>query len=132
MEKIQNQPQTIVDGEQSGKRLRLPDLPDYILGTDGEINPFDATDSEFLQFVHTLVPLDGEGLDHWTWMERRDFLNWCLDEQVLVIQDGRLVPNQEQGATVPLAHDTREPQAPQETEDAPKSAEEGAEACSHD
>ena len=125
MEKIQNQPQTIVHGEQSGKRLRLPYLPDYTLGTDGEINPFDATDSEFLQFVHTLVPLDGEGLDHWTWMERRDFLNWCLDEQVLVIQDGRLVPNQEQGATVPLTHDTREPEAPQGTEDVPKSAEEG-------
>ena len=132
MEKIQNLPQTIVHGEQSGKRLRLPDLPDYTLGTEGEINPFDATDSEFLQFVHTLVPLDGEGLDHWTWMERRDFLNWCLDEQVLVIQDGRLVPNQEQGAADPLTHDTREPEAPQGTEDAPKSAEGGAEACSHD
>ena len=132
MEKIQNQPQTIVGGEQSGKRLRLPDLPDYTLGIDGEINPFDATDSEFLQFVHTLVPFDGEGLDHWTWMERRDFLNWCLDEQVLLIQDGRLVPNQEQRATAPLAHDTREPEAPQGTDDAPKSAEEGAEACSHD
>jgi hypothetical protein len=132
VEKIQNQQQTTNDGEQSGKRLRLPDLPDYKLGTNGEVNPFDATDSEFLQFVQTLVPLDGEGLDHWTWMERRDFLNWCLDEQVLVIQDGRLVPNEEQRATVPLTHDTNEREAPQGTEDTPKSAEEGAETCSHD
>ena len=108
MEKTQNQQQTIVDGEQSGKRLRLPDLPDYKLGTDGEMNPFDATDTQFLNFVQTLVPLNGENLDHWTWEERRDFLNWCLDEHVLVIQDGRLVPYEEGTPTAPLRHDDEE------------------------
>ena len=65
------------------------------LGVEGDLNGFDATDSEFLQFVQSLVPLTGENLDHWTWEERRDFLNWCLDEQVLTIQDGRLVPVEE-------------------------------------
>jgi hypothetical protein len=108
VEKTQNQQQTIVDGEQSGKRLRLPDLPDYKLGTDGEMNPFDATDTQFLNFVQTLVPLNGENLDHWTWEERRDFLNWCLDEHVLVIQDGRLVPYEEGTPTAPLRHDDEE------------------------
>jgi len=82
--------------------LRLPDLPDYKLGTEGDLNGFDATDSEFLHFVQSLVPLTGENLELWTWEERRDFLNWCLDEQVLTIQAGRLVPVEEKISTVPL------------------------------
>ena len=99
--------------------LSTSDLPDYKLGTDGELNPFDATDTEFLNFVQTLVPLNGENLDHWTWEERREFLNWCLDEQVLTIQDGRLVPvedEEEKIATALLSHES--------TEDAHKSTEE--------
>jgi hypothetical protein len=95
--------------------LLLPDLPDYKLGTEGDLNGFDATDSEFLHFVQSLVPLSGENLEHWTWEERRDFLNWCLDEQVLTIRDGRLVPVEETRPTSPL---TTDPQ-----EDAPGSAE---------
>lgn len=93
------------NGEQNGMqstRLRLPDLPDYRLGADGELNGFDATDSEFLNFVQSLVPLTGENTDHWTWEERRDFLNWCLDEHVLTIKDGRLVPFEETVPTQPL------------------------------
>lgn len=93
VETTSTQPQTTDDGDLSGKRLRLPDLPDYKLGTEGDIDPFHASDEAFLQFAASLVPLQGEGLDHWTWEERRDFLNWCLDEQVLVIVAGRLVPN---------------------------------------
>jgi hypothetical protein len=89
-----------------GTHLRLPDLPDFKLGVEGDLNGFDASDSEFLQFVQSLVPLTGENLDHWTWEERRDFLNWCLDEQVLTIQDGRLVPVEETIPTVPLYNDT--------------------------
>ncbi|MGZ3644954.1 MAG: hypothetical protein ACXVCM_14035 [Ktedonobacteraceae bacterium] len=119
MEKTQNQQQTIVDGEQSGKRLRLPDLPDYKLGTDGEMNPFDATDIQFLNFVQTLVPLNGENLDHWTWEERRDFLNWCLGEQVLTIQDGRLVPVSDDEEKIASALQSQE-----STEDAHNSIEE--------
>ena len=117
MEKIPNQQQTTENGEQSGKRLRLPDLPDYKLGGEGELNPFNATDSEFLQFVQTLVPLEGEGLDQWTWMERRDFLNWCLDEGVLTIQNGRLVPAEESVPTAPLTQDT-DAHAPNSAEEA--------------
>jgi hypothetical protein len=96
-------------GEQHGTpstHLRLPDLPDLKLGIEGDLNGFDATDSEFLQFVQSLVPLTGENLDHWTWEERRDFLNWCLDEQVLTIQGGRLVPVEETMPTAPLTSDT--------------------------
>jgi hypothetical protein len=103
VEKTQNQQQTTHDGEQSGKRLRLPDLPDYKLGVEGDVNGFDATDAEFLHFVQTLVPLTGENLDHWTWMERRDFLNWCLDEHILTIKDGRLMPFEETVPTEPLS-----------------------------
>ena len=99
----------------AGTHLRLPDLPDYKLGTEGDLNGFDATDSEFLQFVLSLVPLSGENLEHWSWEERRDFLNWCLDEQVLTIKEGRLVPAEE---TLPPAPHTTDPQ-----EDAPGSAE---------
>jgi hypothetical protein len=104
MEETQKAQQNTASGEPNGKRLRLPDLPDLKLGIDGDLNGFDATDSEFLNFVHTLVPVTGENLDHWTWEERRDFLNWCLDEQVLTIQDGRLVPIEEEHiATAPLS-----------------------------
>jgi hypothetical protein len=111
MEQTQNQPQNTGSGEKSGQptmRVRLPDLPDYRLGVEGELNGFDATDSQFLQFVQSRVPLTGENLDHWTWEERRDFLNWCLDEHVLVIQDGRLVPYEEGTPTAPLRHDDEE------------------------
>jgi hypothetical protein len=89
-----------------GRHLRLPDLPDFKLGVEGDLNGFDATDSEFLQFVQSLVPVTGENVDHWTWEERRDFLNWCLDEQVLTIQGGRLVPVEETIPTAPLTSDT--------------------------
>ena len=91
---------------QPTKRLRLPDLPDFKLDVEGDLNAFDATDSEFLNFVQSLVPLTGENTDHWTWEERRDFLNWCLDEQVLTIVDGRLVPVEETIPTAPLTTDT--------------------------
>jgi hypothetical protein len=91
-----------------GTHLRLPDLPDVKLGVEGDLNGFDATDSEFLQFVRSLVPLTGENLEHWTWEERRDFLNRCLDEQVLTIRDGRLVPVEETMPTVPLTSDAGE------------------------
>jgi hypothetical protein len=90
-----------------GPHLRLPDLPDFKLGVEGDLNGFDASDSEFLQFVQSLVPLTGENLEHWTWEERRDFLNWCLDEQVLTIQNGRLVPVEETMPTVPLNNGTQ-------------------------
>ena len=74
------------------------------------MNAFDATDFEFLNFVQTLVPLTGENTDNWTWEERRDFLNWCLDESVLTIDDGRLVPaeNPEESTPLPLTHDGEE------------------------
>ena len=101
MEKIQDQQTTIDNGAQPGKRLRLPDLPDYKLGAEGELEPFHATDAEFLQFAAALVPITGDGdLNKWTWEDRRDFLNWCLDENVLTIKDGRLLAVEE---TIPTA-----------------------------
>ena len=109
MEQTQKAQQSTDNGEKNGQpnmRLRLPDLPEYRLGVEGDLNGFDATDAEFLEFMQSLVPLTGEGLDHWTWEERRDFLNWCLDEQVLTIQDGRLVPVEETMPTAPLTSDT--------------------------
>jgi hypothetical protein len=106
MEETPEATQNTSNGEQSGKqttRLRLPDLPDLKLGTEGDLNGFDATDSEFLHFVQSLVPLTGEQTDHWTWEERRDFLNWCLDEQVLEVSDGRLILLEETIPTAPLS-----------------------------
>ncbi len=124
MEETPNHMQSTANGKQHGTpitRLRLPDLPDFRLGIEGDLNSFDAMDSEFLQFVQSLVPLTGEHLDHWTWEERRDFLNWCLDEQILTIQDGRLVPVEEQAVTAPLSEHSEAVSTV--TEDAPDSTE---------
>jgi hypothetical protein len=116
MEETQKAQPNIDNGEPNGTpvtHLRLPDLPDYKLGVDGDLNGFDATDLEFLNFVQSLVPLTGEQTEHWTWEERRDFLNWCLDEQVLTIKDGRLVPVEETIPTMPLSEES----APHTTEE---------------
>lgn len=94
MEQTQDHTQNTSNGAQNGTpgtHLRLPDLPDYKLGSDGDLNGFDATNDEFNQFARSLVPIKGDS-EQWTWEERRDFLNWCLDEQVLAIKNGRLVP----------------------------------------
>lgn len=110
MEETQNQQPSTASGGPNGKtsekRLRLPDLPEYRLGEEGDLNGFDATDIEFLQFVQSLVPVT-DGPDRWTWEERRDFLNWCLDEQVLEIKEGRLVPAdvEELTPTAPLSEE---------------------------
>ena len=114
MEETKKATPTTNSGEQNGTqttRLRLPDLPEFRLGADGDLNAFDATDIEFLNFVQTLVPLTGENTDKWTWEERRDFLNWCLDEHVLTIADGRLVPvedEEERIPTAPLSNESEE------------------------
>jgi len=87
-------------GKESGKaeRLRLPDLPEVKLGPSSEHNAFHAPDEEFLGFIRTLVPLEGENLDHWTWEERRDFLNWCLDGGILELKDGLPEPSPDETA----------------------------------
>lgn len=86
--------------------LRVSDLPRLILW-QSEQTASDARDEEFLYFAQSLVYLRGANLDHWTREQRRDFLNWCLDEQVLTIKDGRLVPADIQ-ETVPTAKLTTE------------------------
>ena len=73
-------------------RRRVPTVPTGKLGAQGDPGGFDATESELLHVLQSLLPLTGENLDQWSWEERRDFLNWCVDEGVLTIQDGRLVP----------------------------------------
>lgn len=108
MEQTQNLTQNTDNGAQNGTpiiHLRLPDLPEFKLGVDGDLNGFDATNIEFSQFAHSLVPIKGDW-EQWTWEERRDFLNWCLDEQVLTIVDGHLVPvkdPEEKAPIVPLS-----------------------------
>ena len=49
-----------------------------------------ASDSEFLEFASSVVGVEGEDLDHWTVEERRDFLNWCLERGILVVEGGTL------------------------------------------
>jgi hypothetical protein len=113
MEQTQNHTQTTSNGAQNGKpiaHLRLPDLPEFKLGADGDLNGFDASNVEFSQFAHSLVPIKGDS-EQWTWEERRDFLNWCLDEQVLTIAEKRLVPvedPEEKTPTAPLQADSEE------------------------
>jgi hypothetical protein len=97
-------------GTQHGQptiRLRMLAIPTCKPGAQGDQGGFDAAESELLHVLQSLLPLTGENLDQWTWEERRDFLNWCLDEGVLTIQDGRLVPVEEDMIlTSPLKHDT--------------------------
>ena len=87
-------------------RVRVPAVPTGKPGAQGDPGGFDVTECELLHLLQSLLPLTGENLDQWSWEERRDFLNWCLDEGVLTIKDGRLVPVEELVPTAPLAHDT--------------------------
>jgi hypothetical protein len=87
-------------------QLRVSTVPTGKPGALGDPGGFDATESELLHLLQSLIPLTGENLDQWTWEERRDYLNWCVDEGVLTIQDGRLVPVEELVPTAPLTHDT--------------------------
>jgi hypothetical protein len=94
MEQTHDHTENTDNGRQNGTpgtHLRLPDLPDYKLGTEGDLNAFDASNVEFSEFAHSLVLIKGDS-EKWTWEERRDFLNWCLDEQVLEMKEKCLVP----------------------------------------
>ena len=114
----QQQDRQTDSGEQHGQptmKLKVPDEAACELGETVVCNGFDVTEYELLQLLQSLIPLTGEYPDQWSWEERRDFLNWCLDEGVLTIQDGRLVPVEELVPTALLTLDT--------DVDAPKSAE---------
>jgi hypothetical protein len=115
-QEVQQQTDSAAEHGQLPMQVSLSDVPDDCFGVKRDQGDFDALDSALLHFVQTLVPLSGETFDQWTWEERRNFLNWCLDEGILTIQDGRLAPVKEElVATDPLRHDT--------DEDAPRSAE---------
>jgi hypothetical protein len=109
------------DEKPTQTHIRLPQLPYLTLG-QSEHNAWRASDAEFLAFAQSIVPIkveEGDSVERsWTWEERRDFVNWCIDEGVLVVQDGRLVPvEEEQIPTAPLSHDT-EADAQEREEDA--------------
>ena len=106
MEEIQSQQQSTGDGVKNGTldakptqtHVRLPQLPYLKLG-QSEHNAWKASDEEFLAFAQSIVHVkveEGDTLERsWTWEERRDFVNWCIDEGVLLIEDGRLIPVEE-------------------------------------
>ena len=116
-QEVQQQTDSGAEHGQQAMRVSLPSIPDACFGVESDPGGFDAMDGALLRCVQTLVPLTGEGLDHWTREERRIFLNWCLDEGVLTIQDGRLIPIEECVPTAPLTHDT-DADAPNNAEDA--------------
>jgi hypothetical protein len=105
-QEVQQQTDSGADHGQPTIQVRLPSVPDDRFGIDGDPGGFDAMDSALLHCVQTLVPLTGDGLDHWTREERRAFLNWCVDEGVLTIQDGRLIPVEERVPTAPIRYDS--------------------------
>lgn len=118
MEEIQSQLQSTDDGAKNGTpdekptqtHIRLPQLPYLKLG-QSEHNAWKASDEEFLAFAQSIVPIkveEGDSVERsWTWEERRDFVNWCIDEGVLLVQDGRLIPVEEEKIpTAPQSHDT--------------------------
>ena len=104
MEETQIAPETTDNGAKPGLpkavpvHIRLPDLPGLLLG-QSEQNAWKASDKEFLAFARSLAEIqveEGDSVDRaWTWEDRRDFLNWCIDEGVLEVKDGRLVANEE-------------------------------------
>ena len=100
------QADSIAQHGQTTMRLKVPDEAACELGETVVCNGFDFTECELLHLLQSLIPLTGEYSDQWTWEERRDFLNWCLDEGVLTIQGRRLVPVEELVATALLTHDT--------------------------
>lgn len=83
---------TTSSGSGNGTKVRLPDLPHLFLGPSSEKSVFEQSDAEFLAYIRGLVPLEGDNLDHWTWEERRDFINWCLEESILELRGDRLLP----------------------------------------
>jgi hypothetical protein len=123
MEEMQSQQPSTDSGAKHGTPdekpapipIRLPDLPYLKLG-QSEQNAWRAIDEEFVTFAQSLVTIqvqEGDALDRpWTWEDRRDFLNWCIDEGVLSVHDGRLIPVEELIPTAPLPHDTDTRAAP--------------------
>ena len=144
MEEIQSQQQSTGDGIKNGTpdakptqtHVRLPQLPYLKLG-QSEHNAWKASDEEFLAFAQSIVHVkveEGDTLERsWTWEERRDFLNWCIDEGVLLVQDGRLIPvEEEQISTAPLSPES-EANAQERAKDTDLfTMEKGAEVCSHE
>src|SRR5215471_4008201 len=143
MEEIQSQQQSTGDGAKNGTPdakprhtyVRLPQLPYLKLG-QSEHNAWKASDEEFLAFAQSIVQVkveEGDTLERsWTWEERRDFVNWCIDEGVLLVEDGRLIPvEEEQLQTYSLSPDS-EANVQEHTKDADLfTIEKGEKACSH-
>jgi hypothetical protein len=143
MEEIQSQQQSTGDGAKNGTpdakprhtHVRLPQLPYLKLG-QSEHNAWKASDEEFLAFAQLIVHVkveEGDTLERsWTWEERRDFVNWCIDEGVLLVEDGRLIPVEEEQ----LQTDSLSPDSEANIQERAKDADEftiekGDKACSH-
>jgi hypothetical protein len=144
MEEIQSQQQSTGNGAKNGTpdakprhiHVRLPQLPYLKLG-QSEHNAWKASDEEFLAFAQSIVPIkveEGDMLERsWTWEERRDFVNWCIDEGVLLVKGGRLIPvEEEQKSTAPLSLNS-EVNTQEGAQDVDVfTTEKGDEACSHE
>ncbi len=144
MEEIQSQQQSTGDGVKNGTpdakptqtHVRLPQLPYLKLG-QSEHNAWKASDEEFLDFAQSIVHVkveEGDTLERsWTWEERRDFVNWCIDEGVLLVRDGRLIPVEEKQIQTDSLRPDSEANAQERAKDADLfTLEEGAKACSHE
>lgn len=109
---------------------------DRALG-QSEHNAWKASDEEFLAFAQSIVHVkveEGDTLERsWTWEERRDFVNWCIDEGVLLIEDGRLIPVEEEQVQTASLSPGSEANAQERAKDVGIfTIEKGAEACSHE
>lgn len=76
-------------------QLTLIDLKSFTLG-DHEYTARSATHQQFTEFGRSLVQLDVPDDERWTVEERRDFLNWCIEYQVLDVQEGRLASKKQE------------------------------------
>jgi hypothetical protein len=76
-------------------RLTLVELKSHKLG-ESEVDARHATHQQFYEFACSFVTLkpadDATNMQHWAVEERRDFLNWCLENGILRIENGRLMP----------------------------------------
>ena len=71
-------------------RLTLVQLKLFKLG-ESDLTARHASHGEFGIFACSVATVEG-GSEKWTVEERRDFLNWCVENKVLEAKEGRLVP----------------------------------------
>lgn len=91
-------PKNSVKNSASPKKFALLDLQNLRFEIDGnETNIEDCTDEQFARFIRCYVQLTGDDLDRWPLEERRDVLNFAIEQG----QSPNFLPNTSPNFLVP-------------------------------